>query len=175
MRTERMVKRLDEGVVDVPGLGAWRMRLYEGVGAGGLHVAMSFGDLGARPTLVRVQAAPPSWALLGSGVSALASDARAAMEEIAKAGHGALVFMHATPRDGMVQHQFASDFGSTSGAPTPKAADMLRDLGMGCQILVDLGLKDLQILTRSSRPIAGIDAYGLRVVERITNFGVGAA
>ena len=40
--------------------------------------------------------------------------------------------------------------------------------GMGCQILLDLGLQDLRLLTSSSRPIVGLEAYGLKLIERIS-------
>ena len=46
-----------------------------------------------------------------------------------------------------------------------RRAEVLRDLGTGCQVLLDLGLRDLRILSNNKRPIIGLDAYGLRIVE----------
>jgi len=46
-------------------------------------------------------------------------------------------------------------------------ATALRDLGTGCQILVDLGMRKLRLLSSSNRPIVGVEAYGLSIVERV--------
>ena len=56
--------------------------------------------------------------------------------------------------------------GDAPRAAQPRA-DALRDLGTGCQILLDLGLRRLRLVTNSTRPILGVDAYGLEIVERI--------
>ena len=61
---------------------------------------------------------------------------------------------------------FLSTDDDMAGGGHSAQAEALRDLGTGCQILLDLGLQDLCLLTNSARPIVGIEAYGLRVVER---------
>lgn len=168
MRTERVVKRHEEGEVEVPGLGRWRTRLYIGEPSGGLHMAIWKGDLSKSPTNVRVQGAPPAWSFLGSGSSKSAASAQLAMQRIDKAGSGALVLMHLDgANEERVRWGFARDFGGTRKAPTQVHADALRDLGVGCQVLLDLGLRDLRLLSSSSRSIVGIEAYGLNIVERI--------
>jgi 3,4-dihydroxy 2-butanone 4-phosphate synthase/GTP cyclohydrolase II len=167
MRTERVVKRRSEGQIEIPGLGSWNIRLYES-STGGTHVAVWTGGLGPGPTLVRVQAAPPPWAFLAPDASALAASAHASLAAIREAGAGVLVAMHNSPGDAAISKVFATDFGDPNElAPTRAQADALRDLGNGCQILLDLGLHDLCLLTTSRRPIIGIEAYGLRVADRI--------
>ncbi len=167
MRSERVVKRGTEGQIEVPGLGTWNIRLYES-STGGTHVAVWTGELGPEPTLVRVQSAPPPWAFLAPNASGLAASATASLAAIREAGSGVLVAMHNSPGDSAITKVFGADFGGVPEAAAARAqADALRDLGTGCQILLDLGLRDLLLLTTSRRPIIGIEAYGLRVADRI--------
>jgi 3,4-dihydroxy 2-butanone 4-phosphate synthase/GTP cyclohydrolase II len=171
MRTERVVRRRSVSELEIPGLGKWRIGLYESQ-TGGLHLALWQGAPGDTPTLVRVQAAPPPWAVLAPDASVLATSARAALEAIHAEGEGVFVGMHLCPGDAAVTSVFAADFGivdpDASNTPPLRAnADALRDLGTGCQILVDLGVRDLRLLTTSKRPIIGVEAYGLRLSERI--------
>jgi len=169
MRTERVVERVREGELEVPSFGTWHARLYKGATTEGYHLALWKGVLSESATLARVQAAPPAWAWMGSDLSSLSDSARRAMEKIAETGQGALVYMHlGGPNPSFFEDQFSKDFhGVTGGAAVPKAS-ALRDLGMGCQILRDLGLKELRLLTNSDRPIAGIESYGLSIAERET-------
>lgn len=169
MRTERVVRREAEGSLTVPGIGTFRTRLYQGLGTGGLHQAVWLGDLSPAPTLVRVQAAPPPWALFGEeignreGISALS-----ALRAIAEVGSGALVLMHLAAQADSLRRSFVKDFEGNNEIAVQPRAEALRDLGMGCQILLDLGLQDLRLLTSSERAILGIEAYGLRLVERVS-------
>jgi len=166
MRAERVVRREGEGRVELDGLGEWRTRLYSGLGTGGLHQAFWRGDLSPEATLVRVQAAPPPWAFL-CPEAPLGRTARAAFEAVAHEGSGVVVFMHLSPPLDVLRRSFLSQFeGQTDAAVVPRA-DALRDLGTGCQILVDLGLRDLRLLTSSRRAIVGVEAYGLRIQERV--------
>ncbi|MEN0062937.1 MAG: 3,4-dihydroxy-2-butanone-4-phosphate synthase [Myxococcota bacterium] len=167
MRTERVVKREGEGSVSIDGLGEWKTRLYTGVGTGGLHQALWKGDLSPDPTLVRVQAAPPPWAFLSPQDAPLGRSAHAALEAVANAGEGVVVFMHLSSPMSALKRSFLAQFEGHSEAASIPRADALRDLGMGCQILVDLGLRDLRLLTSSRRAIVGVEAYGLRVDERV--------
>lgn len=169
MRNERIVTRESEGTIDVDGLGTWNTRLYRGLTHGGVHMALWRGDLDRVPTLARVQGAPPPWTFLNSDQSALARPARAAMRRIAEEGRGVLVMMHlGGVSDDLLSRHFCRDFEGQAPAPPQASADALRDLGMGCQILADLGLSQLRLLTNSRRPIVGVEAYGLSVSERVT-------
>ena len=168
MRTERLVRREAEGETEVDGLGTFRTRLYREVTSGGLHMAVWRGSLNSDPTLVRVQAAPAPWSMLSPSNNHVARTALASLRQIAEAGSGALVFMHLDGGGPANSHlAFMRDFvGDAPRAAQPRA-DALRDLGTGCQILLDLGLRRLRLVTNSTRPILGVDAYGLEIVERI--------
>lgn len=167
MRNERVVRRESEGRLDIPGLGTWRTRLYRSLGSDHLHLALWKGQLGSDPTLVRVQAAPPAWSFLAPEVSALGVQVRRALARIHEEGEGAVVLMHLGPSADVVLRSFAQDFEGASGSAPQARSEALRDLGTGCQILLDLGLRDLRLLTSSRRAIVGIEAYGLSVTERV--------
>ncbi len=168
MRTERLVRRVADGQVTLQSWGPFHARMYAGVGGEGRHVALWRGDLNEAPTHVRVQRAPSAWAgLLGDAVGPVL---RGALDAIASADRGVVVLMHVSGGPEWVEPAFASDFGKPERAPAdPNAA--MRDLGTGCQILADLGLRQLRLWTTSGRPIAGLEAYGLDVVERMTGVG----
>jgi len=166
MKNERVVRPEGRGELQVDGLGRWETRLYRSVGSDGLHLALVKGRPDGSPIPVRVQAAPPAWAFLDADDNALAGSARAALERIDAHGCGALVLMHLSPPLDLLQRTFIRDVGGEVPEAVQLRADALRDLGTGCQILVDLGVRDMTLLSSSSRPIVGIEAYGLRIVDR---------
>ncbi len=168
MRSERVVERVAEGNLAVPGLGTWKTRLYRGVCTEGLHMALWHGSLGPEPTLVRVQEAPPPWTFLDPDSNRLAPSTIEAMRLVHQRGSGAIVFMHlggATP-ERLVRSYVRAFGGKLPDAPQARA-DAHRDLGAGCQILLDLGLKEVQLLSRTQRSLVGVEAYGLEIVHRI--------
>ncbi|MEZ4321384.1 MAG: 3,4-dihydroxy-2-butanone-4-phosphate synthase [Myxococcota bacterium] len=168
MRNERVVKRDAESTLSIPGLGDWRMRLYRGVTDDGVHMALWKGHPGRDATLVRVQSAPPPWAFLNPEASGVSHPALRSLSAIHEAGEGVVVFMHCAAQSEVLVHAFHKDFDVVDGkTPSAPRSDALRDLGMGCQILVDLGLARLRLLTSSRRPIVGVEAYGLEIVERV--------
>jgi len=167
MRTERVVSREADGELILPGLGTWRTRLYRSLGTDGLHQALWRGDLGPDAEIVRVQSAPPPWAFLSTDASTSGQSAIAALHAVANAGSGAVVLMHLSAPLQQLTRTFARDFEGQTEPSVQQRADALRDLGTGCQILLDLGLRDLKLLSSSARPIVGVEAYGLRITERI--------
>lgn len=168
MRNERIVQRAEEGVLDVPGRGRWHTRLYRGVTTDNLHMALWLGTPDSGPTLARVQAAPPSWSVLAPSCSNLSSSVDRAMEAISAEGRGAIVLMHLGGNGSeTLMRQWSRDVLGAEAAAAQPTADALRDLGAGCQILRDLGLSQLKLMSNSRRPILGIEAYGLEIAERV--------
>ena len=167
MQRERIVSRVREGTVDVPGLGVFETALFRGR-SDGMHLAVHRGLSSGVVPWVRVQGAPPAWTFLAPEASHFAGPAHRALAKIAGEGAGALVLMHLGGRseDGIAS-AFDRDFeGGDGPAPTQASADALRDLGTGCQILNDLGIRDLNLLTTSSRALPGLEAYGLRLLAQ---------
>ncbi len=154
-RTERLVRRVEEGVVEGIG-GSWRAIVYASSLDGGEHMALVKGDLSRpEPALVRVHAA----SLLNDLVLGRAEgELHAAMEAIAAAGRGAVVLLRDWRPDGLSTSLRAK-------RERQKNAPELRDYGIGAQILADLGLRDIIRLSDNPRPVVGLEGYGLTVVE----------
>ena len=166
LQSERMVEVLQDGEMELEGLGVWNARLYRGVGHGGTHLALWRGAANPSGTLCRVQTAPAGWTALAPNRCLSSRWLRESALRIAEEGSGALVLMHMAPATDAIARQFVGDTGGEVKPKSPGESEALRDLGMGCQILRDLGLSKLRLLTNSERPIVGLEAYGLEIVER---------
>ncbi len=167
MRNERVVRREGDGTLDVPGIGAFHTRLYCGT-TGGTHLAVWKGALSSEPLLARVQPAPPPWGFLDPKHSRVTRQALDMLRAMEREGRGVVVLMHLDQRGvDFLPKLFQSDFGGPVESAPQTRAEVLRDLGTGCQILLDLGVSNLRLCTNSDRPIVGIDAYGVHIVERV--------
>ncbi len=169
LRNEVLVEHAAEGAVPIPGLGDFQARLYRSITDGGLHLALWKGDLrGDDPVLTRVQAASPIGDVFGSLASDSGAQLRAGLRAIAAEGRGLLLYMNmAQPSADAL---FAGLRGLTRPEPRPPAASReseLRELGTGAQILVDLGVRRLRLMTNNPRKIVGLEGYGLQVAERV--------
>jgi 3,4-dihydroxy 2-butanone 4-phosphate synthase/GTP cyclohydrolase II len=154
-RTERLVRRVEEGVVEGIG-GAWRAIAYASTLDGGEHLALVKGDVTGRdPALVRMHAA----SMLHDMVAGRAAgELHAAMRAIAAAGQGVVVLLRDWRTDGMSQQLRA-------GRDRRSSPPEIRDYGIGAQILADLGLREIIRLSDNPRPVVGLEGYGLTVIE----------
>ncbi|NKC29271.1 3,4-dihydroxy-2-butanone-4-phosphate synthase [Falsiroseomonas selenitidurans] len=154
-RTERLVRRVEEGQVEAIG-GTWRVIVYASTLDQGEHLALVKGDLSTpAPALVRMHAS----SLLRDLVAGRAEQGlHAAMRAISAAGRGAVVLLRDWRPDGLSQQVRA-------GRNRRVASTEIRDYGIGAQILADLGLRDIIRLSDNPRPVVGLEGYGLNVVE----------
>ena len=140
--------------------GDFRLQVYVNVLDGVEHVALAKGDLStSEPVLVRVHAVNMLEDLLGEGESGRGDQLHRAMEMIGAAGRGVVVVLREPAPDGIAHHIRAS-----LGHHPERQRD-LRVYGIGAQILTDLGVKDMILLSNSGRTIVGLEGYGLTVVE----------
>jgi 3,4-dihydroxy 2-butanone 4-phosphate synthase/GTP cyclohydrolase II len=155
--TEKLVKRVEQGIVPGPGGGIWRMVAYQSQVDQIEHVAMVKGDIsGDEPVLVRMHAVDTISDLLGgSHIASL----HGAMDQVAAAGRGVVVLIRET-RPTAISERIRD---MVLGAREEPA---LRDYGIGAQILNDLGVKNMILLSNHKRTIIGLDGYGLNVVEQ---------
>ncbi|MDB5414846.1 MAG: ribB [Rubritepida sp.] len=154
-RTERLVKRVEEGDIQHAVGGDWRMIVYVGAVEGGEHLALVKGDItGPEPVLTRMHAASILNDMVGGrGIREL----HGAMETIAAEGRGVVVLLRDWRLDGISQQ--------VRRQRDNNATPQLRDYGIGAQILADLGLTDIIRLSNNPRPLVGLEGWGLRVVS----------
>ena len=125
------------------------------------HLALAMGTLGPEPTLVRVH----SENLLSDVFRAKGVTSHHALEAslaaIAKAGRGVVLYMEPANSGDVLLRRLTAKPGE---APPPMD---FRDYGTGAQILVELGLRKIQLLSNSTRKVVGLDGYGLEIVEQM--------
>ena len=155
--TERLVRRVEQGMLHAGEKNLWRMIAYQSKVDQVEHLAMVLGDpAGVEPVLVRMHAMDTISDMLGG--TRLAS-LHGAMEQIVRLGRGVVVFIRESRPTAISERIRAL----TSGERVEPA---LRDYGIGAQILVDLGVRDMILLSNHKRNIVGLEGYGLNVVEQ---------
>jgi 3,4-dihydroxy 2-butanone 4-phosphate synthase/GTP cyclohydrolase II len=156
--TERLVKRVEEGAYEHPAGGTWRAMVYANTVEYQEHLVLVKGDVsGPEPVLVRMHAvdllddmtAAPHWLSL-----------HGAMHSIGKAGRGVVVLIREHRPTALAERVRLLAAGSK------RVSRELRDYGIGAQILLDLGVKNMILLTNSRRTVIGLEGYGLNIVEQ---------
>ncbi|HLK35519.1 MAG TPA: bifunctional 3,4-dihydroxy-2-butanone-4-phosphate synthase/GTP cyclohydrolase II, partial [Polyangiaceae bacterium] len=184
--TERLVRRVAEATITLDQTGSeWRAVVYQTTIEGRQFLALVKGDVtGAPAPLCRVH----SGSTLADTFAATPLDGgrhlREAIAQIEAAGRGALVYIAPT---GNVRRELEAWRATreltpppsspwlpppSSASPAPKDLP-LREFGLGAQVLVDLGLHEIRLLTNNPRKIAGIHGFGLDVVERVPLHSMG--
>ncbi len=162
---DQLVRRVAENAEAAFGGGDFRALLYESQEDVGVHVALVKGDItGREPVLTRVHRGCLAGDLLGGTACDCGAQMQAALECIRKEGRGVFVYLHKKmPSELRLEctRQFASDEGRH---PTDTR---LREFGIGAQILRDVGLHRLRLLTNNPRKIVGLESYGLELVEQV--------
>jgi 3,4-dihydroxy 2-butanone 4-phosphate synthase / GTP cyclohydrolase II len=174
MAHERYVHRVGEAMLDTP-YGEFRLIAYESeVDGGESHVALVRGDIehGSGPVLVRMHA----HCLMGDVFGATACDCRptieGSMRAIAQSGRGALIYLHQTSKGFSVDNigtKTVLTFHRDKRLPSLPESERKtqREIGIGAQILSDLNLRRIRLLTNHPRRVAALEGFGIEIVEQV--------
>mgnify|MGYP001383735706 FL=1 len=166
-RTESIVERSLESVLNSRHGGSWRLIVYLNKVTYAEHIALIKGDITEdAPILVRMHSLNVMEDVLGdqSG-SRGGGELQSAMSSIADEGRGVVVVMR-EPTSTALSEKIRSKIKSTTLERGTE--NELRDYGVGAQILLDLGIKEMILLTNSEQTVIGLEGYGLSILKRQT-------
>jgi 3,4-dihydroxy 2-butanone 4-phosphate synthase / GTP cyclohydrolase II len=159
-RHDKIVSRGVEAPFHSKWGGDWRMMVYTNTVAYAEHIALVKGDVtGDGPVMVRVHAVNVLDDVLGDQGSGKAGQLHCAMEMIAGHGRGVVVLIR-EPRPNSLTDRVRAQL------ECRPVGSELRDYGVGAQILLDLGVHEMILLSNTHKTIVGLDGYGLKVMEQ---------
>ena len=164
-----------EEVVSLPtDYGAFSLYLYRSVIDDVHHLALVKGTIsGEKPTLVRVHSECLTGDAFGSQRCDCGDQLHAALQQIDEAGSGVLVYMRQEGRGIGLAAKIHAYKLQEEGLDTVEANQRLgypmdlREYGTGAQILVDLGVRQIRLLTNNPKKVVGLEGYGLNIVEQL--------
>ncbi len=157
---DRVVENILESTLDSEYGGEFKTRVYINSAAYGEHVALIKGDIsGDEPVPVRMHSLNVLDDVLGDKRTGKSHELHQAMRMIGEEGRGVIVLIR-EPHKTSLSDRVRSDLGQEPKGQT------LRDYGVGAQILLDLGIRNMVLLSNTQRTIVGLEGYGITIVEQ---------
>ncbi len=165
LQHDRLVRRVGSTLIERRGQGSWTAHAYASDVDTSVHIALVKGDLtGPKPVLTRVHRACPVGDLFGSQACDCGTQLEAAFSAIADAGRGVLLYLR---RDEPAELALTCTHQAEARSAPADDRGRLREFGVGAQILKDLGLRRLKLLTNNPKRIVGLESYSLEIAEQV--------